>query len=139
MYGIHHFTLNILQTMLQNENRIIGLILTSITFALGTFAMIISLTVLLILIYQWYRNRIQKDNKITIYLCIHIYLSLLILAAIVLSMNIRTLLGDLTGQSFDSLWCIFSGYLALNHIYTMYMAFVNQVNRNNENANDIII
>ncbi|CAF1404135.1 unnamed protein product [Adineta ricciae] len=46
--------------------------------------------------------------------------------SIILSMNIRTLLGDLTGQSFDSSWCLFSGYLALNHVSIMYMAFVNQ-------------
>ncbi|CAF1477494.1 unnamed protein product [Adineta ricciae] len=112
--------------MSQNEAKIIGLILTSITFALTIFAMIISSTVLITLIYQWYHNRIKQDDKITIYLCIQIYLCMLIVAAITLSMNIRTLLGDLTGQSFHSFWCIFSGYLALIHISAMYMAFVNQ-------------
>ncbi|CAF1465617.1 unnamed protein product [Adineta ricciae] len=112
--------------MLQSEAKVIGLILTSITFALTIFAMIISSAVLIALIYQWYHNRIKQDDKIAIYLCIHIYLCMLLVAAITLSMNMRTLLGDLTGQSFDSLWCIFSGYLVLIHISAMYMAFVNQ-------------
>ncbi|CAF1461476.1 unnamed protein product [Adineta steineri] len=41
-------------------------------------------------------------------------------------MNIRTISGDLNGRSADSSWCIFSGYVAVVHLCTMYMAFVNQ-------------
>ncbi|UJR07282.1 hypothetical protein I4U23_011570 [Adineta vaga] len=103
--------------MLENENKIIGLILTSFNFGFTTFGTIISSIVLLILIYHLYYNRIKEDDKMTIFHCIHIYLSMFILT---------TILGDLNGQSFDSSWCIVSGYIAVIHIYTMYLTFVNQ-------------
>ncbi|UJR07443.1 hypothetical protein I4U23_011729 [Adineta vaga] len=112
--------------MLDNENKKIALILTSFTLVTVIFGTIISSFVLLILIYHCLCNRIKQEDKITVYLCIHIYLSVLILTTIIVSMNIRTLLGDLNGKSFDSSWCIFSGYLALIHISAMYMAFGNQ-------------
>ncbi|CAF0915888.1 unnamed protein product [Adineta ricciae] len=112
--------------MLEGENKTIGLILTSITFILTAFATIISLIIIVILIYQWYRKRVKQDDKITIYLCLHIYLCMLILTTIGLSMNIRTFLGDLNGQLFDSLGCIFSGYVVLIHLGKMYIAFINQ-------------
>ncbi|CAF1305595.1 unnamed protein product [Adineta steineri] len=43
-----------------------------------------------------------------------------------ISTNIRSILGDLYNQSFDSSWCIFSGYLALVLLGMLYMTFVNQ-------------
>ncbi|CAF4221670.1 unnamed protein product, partial [Adineta steineri] len=42
------------------------------------------------------------------------------------SMNIRSILGDLYKQSFDSSWCIFSGYLVIVLLGMLYMTFVNQ-------------
>ncbi|CAF4012712.1 unnamed protein product [Adineta steineri] len=43
-----------------------------------------------------------------------------------ISTNIRSILGDLYNQSFDSSWCIFSGYLVLVLLGMLYMTFVNQ-------------
>ncbi|CAF1187571.1 unnamed protein product [Adineta steineri] len=43
-----------------------------------------------------------------------------------ISMNIRSILGDLYNQSFDSSWCIFSGYLAIILLSMLYMNFLNQ-------------
>ncbi|CAF1140463.1 unnamed protein product [Adineta steineri] len=43
-----------------------------------------------------------------------------------ISMNIRSILGDLYNQSFDSSWCIFSGYLASVLFSMLYMNFLNQ-------------
>ncbi|CAF1221788.1 unnamed protein product [Adineta steineri] len=43
-----------------------------------------------------------------------------------MSMNIRSILGDLYKQSFDSPLCIFSGYLSLLMFSMLYMTFVNQ-------------
>ncbi|CAF1206519.1 unnamed protein product [Adineta steineri] len=43
-----------------------------------------------------------------------------------ISMNVRSILGDLYDQSFDSSWCIFSGYLASVMLGMLYMTFVNQ-------------
>ena len=115
--------------MLKNENRLTGLILTSTTFTLAICATITSSIILIILIHHWFHNRIKRDEKNNLYLCIHIYFSVLALSAILLSMNIRTLLGDLNGQSFDSSACIVVGYLTLIHVSAMYMSFVNQVSR----------
>ncbi|CAF0873653.1 unnamed protein product [Adineta steineri] len=42
------------------------------------------------------------------------------------AMNIRSILGDLYNQSFDSSWCIFSGYLAIILIGMLYLNFLNQ-------------
>ncbi|CAF1498470.1 unnamed protein product [Adineta steineri] len=41
-------------------------------------------------------------------------------------MNIRSILGDLYNQSFDSSWCIFSGYLAIILLGMLYWNFLNQ-------------
>ncbi|UJR07446.1 hypothetical protein I4U23_011732 [Adineta vaga] len=109
--------------MLDNENKKIALILTSFTFGFGIFATIISLLVLIILIYHWFFTGIKQEDKITIFHCIHIYLSMLIFTTIMLTMNIRTILGDLNGQSFNSSSCIVSGYIAVIQLCTMYLAF----------------
>ncbi|CAF1505093.1 unnamed protein product [Adineta ricciae] len=112
--------------MLEGKNKLIGLVLTSITFAFAISATIISLIVSITLIYNWCRARIQQNEKITIYLCIHIYLSIFTSTSMTSATNIQTLFGDLLGQSFDSPWCIFSGYFALLQVSTMYVSFVNQ-------------
>ncbi|UJR12289.1 hypothetical protein I4U23_016466 [Adineta vaga] len=46
-----------------------------------------------------------------------------IFTTITLSMNIQTILGDLSGRTFESSWCIISGYVSLVHLCTMYLAF----------------
>ncbi|CAF1123441.1 unnamed protein product [Adineta steineri] len=51
---------------------------------------------------------------------------MLINAAMLISMNVRSMLGDLYNQSFDSSWCIFSGYLALVLVGMLYLNFLNQ-------------
>ncbi|CAF1431539.1 unnamed protein product [Adineta ricciae] len=112
--------------MLEGENKLIGLALASITFGFAICATIISLIVSTTLIYNWYHARIKQDEKITIYLCIHIYLSIFISTSMTSAASIQTLLGDLLGQSFDSPWCIFSGYFALLQVSMMYVSFINQ-------------
>ncbi|CAF0900105.1 unnamed protein product [Adineta steineri] len=43
-----------------------------------------------------------------------------------ISMNVRSILGDLYNQYFNSTWCIFSGYLAIVIFGMLYMNFLNQ-------------
>ncbi|CAF1068747.1 unnamed protein product [Adineta steineri] len=43
-----------------------------------------------------------------------------------ISMNVRTILGDLYEQSFKSSWCLFSGYVAIVNFSILYLTFINQ-------------
>ena len=113
--------------MLNNQDKKIGFVLTCITFGFSLFACLISYIVFIIILYNLYYKLIQRKDRITILLCANIYLLISIFTTIVVSMNIRTILGDLYGQSFDSLSCLFSGYAYLVILCSLYMAFVNQV------------
>ncbi|CAF1067038.1 unnamed protein product [Adineta steineri] len=112
--------------MINNQTKINGFILSSVSLGFNTFTCLISCIVFLIIIYHLYYNHVKREDKITVVLCSHIYLTILIYAPLLSSMNIRSILGDLYNQSFDSPWCIFSGYLSLVMTFMLYMTFVNQ-------------
>ncbi|CAF4201347.1 unnamed protein product [Adineta steineri] len=112
--------------MINNRTKINGFILSSVSLGFNTFACLISCTVFLIIIYHLCYNHVERKDKITIVLCGHIYLTILINAIMLISMNIRSMLGDLYNQSFDSSWCIFSGYFAIVVLSKLYLNFLNQ-------------
>ncbi|CAF1456969.1 unnamed protein product [Adineta steineri] len=112
--------------MISEQTKINGFILSSVSLGLNTFACLISCIIFVIIIYHLYYNHVKRKDKITVVLCGHIYLTILIYSSILISMNIRSILGDLYNQSFDSSWCIFSGYLALIALTLFYMNFLNQ-------------
>ncbi len=119
--------------MLNNQTKKVAFVLTSITFGFNIFACLTSCIVFIILIYHLYNIHMKRTDRITVLLCSIIYLATLIYTTILLSMNIRTILGDLYGQSFNSFWCIFSGYLCLISLCMWYITFINQVITNNVN------
>ncbi|CAF1403863.1 unnamed protein product [Adineta steineri] len=112
--------------MINNQTKINGFILSSVSLGLNTFASFISGIIFLIIMYHLCYNHVKREDKITVVLCGQIYLAILINALILISMNVRSMLGDLYNQSFDSSWCIVSGYLAIVMLGMLYMTFVNQ-------------
>ncbi|CAF1430316.1 unnamed protein product [Adineta steineri] len=112
--------------MINDQTKTNGFILSSVSLGCNTFACLISCIIFLIIIYHLYYNHIKREDKITVVLCGHIYLTILIYSSILISMNIRSILGDLYNQSFDSSWCIFSGYLAIVVLGMLYWNFLNQ-------------
>ncbi|CAF0738571.1 unnamed protein product [Adineta steineri] len=99
--------------MISDQTKTNGFILSSASRGFSTFACLISCIVFLIIAYHLYYNHVKREDKITVVLCGHIYLTILIYSLILLSMNIRSILGDLYNKSFDSSWCIFAGYLTV--------------------------
>ncbi|CAF0952450.1 unnamed protein product [Adineta steineri] len=112
--------------MISDQTKINGFILSSISLGFNTFACLISCIISLIILYHLYYNHVKREDKITVVLCSHIYLTLLINGIIFMSMNIRSILGDLYNQSFDSSWCILSGYLSLVLVGMLSWNFLNQ-------------
>ncbi|CAF0723875.1 unnamed protein product [Adineta steineri] len=112
--------------MISDQTKTNGFILSSASLGFSTFACLISCIVFLIIAYHLYYNHVKREDKITVVLCGHIYLAILIYSLILLSMNIRSILGDLYKQSFDSSWCIFFGYLTVVLFSMLTMNFVNQ-------------
>lgn len=104
-----------------------GFILTSITLSANLLTFLISLMIIIIIIHYILHNRLKHDDKMVLYLCTNIYGLLLILTAIMISFNTQTILGDLYGQDFQSLWCTTSGYLFAVFFGMLYWSFVNQV------------
>lgn len=115
--------------MLTNGTKKIGFVLSLIQFSLNIFAYFTSLMILILLIHNLYKNKIKREDKMGIKLCVNIYIVILIYALILISMNIRTILGDLYDMNFNSLSCILSGYLAVAALYMLYMTFINQVKK----------
>ncbi|CAF1257470.1 unnamed protein product [Adineta steineri] len=112
--------------MINDQIKTTGFILSSVSLGFNTFACLISCIVFLIIIYHLYYNHVKRDDKITVVLCAHIYLTILTCSSMLSSMNIRSMLGDLYNQSFDSSWCIFSGYLSSILLGMLYWNFFNQ-------------
>ncbi|CAF0762166.1 unnamed protein product [Adineta steineri] len=112
--------------MISDQTKTNGLILSSASLCFSTFACLISCIVFLIIIYHLYYNHVKREDKITVVLCGHIYLTILIYSSTFSSMHIRSILGDLYKQSFDSSWCIFSGHLAIVLLGMLYLSFLNQ-------------
>ncbi|CAF3743212.1 unnamed protein product [Adineta steineri] len=112
--------------MISDQTKTNGFILSSASLGFSTFACLISCIVFLIIIYHLYYNHVKREDKITVVLCGHIYLTILIYSALLISMSVRSILGDLYNKSFDSSWCIFSGYLAVILLGMLYMNFLNQ-------------
>ena len=114
--------------MIDYGHRTIGFIFTAISLIFGLFACIVSsLIVILIINYQHHHRRLERQEKITLVLFFHIYSFLFIFAALLMSMNTQTLVGDVYGNDFDSTWCILRGYFMLVSGTTMYFTFVMQV------------
>ncbi|CAF1031028.1 unnamed protein product [Adineta steineri] len=111
-----------------------GFVLPLLTVIHGSIASIMSTIVFFIIIYHQHNNRIKQEERITLILCANIYLCIFLCSTMLLLLNIQTLLGDLYGLNFDSTQCIFSGYLNLIFIYTLYYGFVTQQPVNNRIA-----
>ncbi|CAF4083671.1 unnamed protein product [Adineta steineri] len=112
--------------MINDQKKTNGFILSWVSLGFNTFACLISCLAFLTIIYHLYCNHVKREDKITVVLCVHIYLTILINGIILISMNIRSILGDLYNQSFDSSWCIFSGYLSVIFLTLLYWNFLNQ-------------
>ncbi|CAF4194569.1 unnamed protein product, partial [Adineta steineri] len=96
--------------MINNQTKINGFILSSVSLGLNTFACLISCIIFLIIMYHLCYNHVKREDKITVVLCGQIYLAILINALMLISMNVRSMLG----------------YLAIVMLGMLYMTFVNQ-------------
>jgi hypothetical protein len=114
--------------MINYEHGTVGYVLTLISLIHASFASIISLIVVGIIIYHRYNNRLKREEKTTLLLSANIYSILFIYIITLISFNIQTLLGDVYGINFDSSWCIFRGYFIIVIIFLLYHSFVIQVN-----------
>ena len=103
----------------------VGFALMLITLVFASFACIVSLAIVLLTIY--YHRRLELEERITLVLSFHIYFFLFIIAALQMSMNIQTLVGDAYGNDFYSTWCILREYFILVSGTAMYFTFVVQV------------
>ncbi|UJR17744.1 hypothetical protein I4U23_004642 [Adineta vaga] len=112
--------------MLDNENKKIGFPLTLLTVIAGIVGCLVSCIVLILIIHNLCYNRSNRQDKIVLILCINIYIWIFMVLIIFTSMNIKTILGDLYGQDFDSSGCIFLGYLSMVSGGLVYITFINQ-------------
>ncbi|CAF3875972.1 unnamed protein product [Adineta steineri] len=96
--------------MISEQTQVNGFILSSISLGFSTFACLISCIIFLIIIYHLYYNHVKREEKITVVLCSHIYLTIVIYSSMLISMNVRSILG----------------YLAILIFGMLYMNFLNQ-------------
>ncbi|CAF1257575.1 unnamed protein product [Adineta steineri] len=96
--------------MINNQTKINGFILSSISLGFNTFACLISCIVFLIIIYHLYYNHVKREDKITVVLCAHIYLTILMYSSLLISMNVQSILG----------------YVATVLLGMLYLNFLNQ-------------
>lgn len=82
---------------------------------------------LIILLSNLHRKKIKQEDKMSIKLCVNIYIVIWIYACLLISTNIQSILGDLYAINFDSFSCILIGYVLLIILYMFYMTFINQV------------
>ncbi|CAF3778371.1 unnamed protein product [Rotaria sordida] len=105
---------------------IVGFVLTLIALIHGSFATVISVIVIGIIIYYQYHNRLRREEKITLVLSVNIYFNINIYVVLLVSGNIQTLLGDIYEQNVDSSWCTFRGCFIIVACCTLLLAFVIQ-------------
>ncbi|CAF0803319.1 unnamed protein product [Adineta steineri] len=96
--------------MISEQTKANGFILSSISLGFSTFACLISCIIFLIIIYHLYYNHVKREEKITVVLCGHIYLTIVIYSSMLISINVRSILG----------------YLAIVIFGMLYMNFLNQ-------------
>ncbi|CAF4255651.1 unnamed protein product, partial [Adineta steineri] len=96
--------------MINDQTKTNGFILSSISLGFNTIACLISCIIFLIIIYHLYYNHVKREDKITVVLCGHIYLAIVMYSSMSISMNIRSILG----------------YVAIVFLGMSYMTFVNQ-------------
>ncbi len=87
----------------------------------------ISLMVVTMIIHHQCNNRLKREENIALLLSANIYVLIFIYIIILISMNIQTLIGDVYGNNFDSIGCVFRGYLACIIVCALYYTFVVQV------------
>jgi hypothetical protein len=113
--------------MINNGNNTAAFVLNVIALVHGSFACIISSITFIIIIWHEYKDRMKRQDRITLILCGNIYLMIFLQSLTLVSMNIHTLLGDLYGENFDSPWCTFRAYFLLAMFCAIYYGFVDQV------------
>ncbi|CAF0762198.1 unnamed protein product [Adineta steineri] len=96
--------------MINDQTKTNGFILSSASLGFSTFACLISSIVFLIIIYHLCYNHVKREDKTTVVLCGHIYLTILIYSALLISMSVRSILG----------------YLAVILLGMLHMNFLNQ-------------
>lgn len=113
--------------MLFNRYQDIGFVLNIIQLIANSISFCVALVISIITIHHLKFARLKQRQKIIIILCCYIYVFLLILTTIMISINIKTLLGDLYNLHLDSPSCILFEYLTIVIFCTLYHVFVNQV------------
>jgi uncharacterized membrane protein len=111
---------------------IVGYVLNLISLISGLVVFIISMMVVAIIIYHQYKNRLKREEKITLILSANIYLLFFIEIIPIISINIQTLIGDVYGNNFDSSWCVIRGYFICITAFSVYHTFAIQVNNEKE-------
>ncbi|CAF0980159.1 unnamed protein product [Rotaria sordida] len=105
---------------------VVGFVLTLISLIHGSFATVISVIVIGIIIYHQYHNHLRREEKITLILSVNIYFYMNLYVVVLVSCNIQTLLGDIYEKNFDSSWCTFRGYLIPVSCCALFHAFAIQ-------------
>ena len=106
----------------------VGYYLTLISLIHVLFACVVSMVVIIVIIYHQYHHRMNVEEKITLAISLHIYLFIWTNTLIFILMNSWTLIGDIYGKNFDSIWCITLGYCLFVSGYGMFYSFAIQVN-----------
>lgn len=116
--------------MIWSVYEIIGHTITWISLINALIACVISLLMVIIIIYHALHNRLRYEEKITFILSTTIYCAVFMYALSLSTMNIDTLLDDLSERELLVPWCMFKGYWIIVSAHTMYYTFVMQVTRN---------
>ena len=106
--------------------KIAGLALTISTLGLGLIVSSISIFVLVTIAHYCHKGQRKSEERIALMLSASIYLVIFTLMIVIVSTNIQTILGDLSGKDVSSPWCVFQGYLLTLLSCTMYNLFVVQ-------------
>lgn len=114
--------------MLTNENKVIGLTLTVIATCAIILGILLSISILIIIFYQFFLGQIKQEEKPIIILSINIYLQGIACMVLMLSFNARTILGDIYEKEFDTPSCVIIGYLYISFLEAYTISFINQVN-----------
>jgi len=106
---------------------ITGFVLNCITLSVSICTCIISCLVLILIIHNLWRTRLNRENKIVLTLAANIYLLISFCTAVLTSFNVQTVLGELYECHFNSTFCLFVGYIINVLFGALIWSFANRV------------
>ena len=80
----------------------IGFVLTAISLIFGLLGCAVSLMIGISIIYYQCYHSLKREEKITLVVSFHNYSFIFIVMILLVSVNIQTLIGDISGNNFYS-------------------------------------